>query len=334
VLIFLIFISDKKNIIKILSPLAIGTFGSLIFLMLFFYFARLDISNFVDQYIFYAKTIGDYRLSAFSFNVLDVLINYKFINFFNLILIIFLVSLLLKKKKDRSAIFVVLASLILSCVLIFHQYYTFNQSYIFFVIPYLCGIIHVFYKKIYVKKYILIISILICIFAVMKYHLRFNEQRKFNELEKVDLSRAIDAKEISNELSGLKWISYYYPKNPKEEIINLKKILNILSEDRSKKTIITDYQFLAPALKIYDYSPNQWHHATVSFPTKGQKYFTKYKYFFIDNLKKNKIDFIFETTSSENTITELVLDQDCLDKKRLTDMLVKIKLLKKCKDFQ
>ena len=168
----------------------------------------------------------------------------------------------------------------------------------------------------------------------MKYHLRFNEQRKFNELEKVDLSRAIDAKEISNELSGLKWISYYYPKNPKEEIINLKKILNILSEDRSKKTIITDYQFLAPALKIYDYSPNQWHHATVSFPTKGQKYFTKYKYFFIDNLKKNKIDFIFETTSSENTITELVLDQDCLDKKRLTYMLVKFRLLKKCKDFQ
>ena len=82
------------------------------------------------------------------------------------------------------------------------------------------------------------------------------------------------------------------------EISNLKLVVKILSDDKSKKTIITDYQFLAPIMKIYDYSPNQWHHATVSFPIEGQKYFKEYKYFFINNLKKNKIDFIFETASS------------------------------------
>ena len=333
-LILLLIVIDRKNIIKILTSLMIGTLGSLILLFLFFYFTSLEISNFIDQYIFYSKTIGDYRFLTFNFNIMNVLINYKFINFFNVILAIILVNLLCKKIKDIKAIFTVLTSLVLSCVLIFHQYYTFNQNYIFFLIPYLCGVIHSFYKKNYIKKNILIISILVCVFAVTKYHLRFNEHRKFNELEKVDLSKAIDAKEISNDLKGLKWISYYYPNNPKMEISNLKLVIKILSDDKSKKTIITDYQFLAPIMKIYDYSPNQWHHATVSFPIEGQKYFKEYKYFFINNLKKNKIDFIFETSRSNNTISELILDQSCLEKKRLSSMLIKFKILKQCKDFQ
>lgn len=333
-LIFLLMLMDKKNIIKILSPLVIGTFGSLIFLIIFFYSTGINISNFIDQYIFYSKTIGDYRFSTFSFKIVDALINYKFINFFIVILTIILTKLFLKRQKDTRAIFIVLTSLFLSCVLIFHQYYTFNQNYIFFLIPYLCGIFHIFYKEMFNKKYILILSILVCVFAVTKYHFRFNEHRKFNELEKVDISKAIDAKEISPDLKGLKWISYYYPDDPEKEINNLKEVLKILSKDNSKKTIITDYQFIASALKIHDYSPNQWHHATVSFPIKGQKYFQEYKYFFINNLKKNNINFIFETTKSNKTITELIVDKSCLEKKRLSIMLVKLKILKRCKDFQ
>ena len=60
------------------------------------------------------------------------------------------------------------------------------------------------------------------------------------------------------------------------------KLVEIIKSDNSKKTIITAYQFIAPALSIYDFSPNQWHHATVSFPIKGQKYFPVYKKFFIN----------------------------------------------------
>ena len=333
-LIFLLILVDKKNIIKILSPLIIGTFGSLIFLIIFFYFTGIDISNFIDQYILYSKTIGDYRFSTFTFNTIEAFINYKFINFFNVFLAIILINLFFKEKKNINGIFTILTSLVLSFVLIFHQYYTFNQIYIFFLIPFLCAVFHIFYKETFDKKYILIFFILVCVFSVAKYHFRFNEHRKFNELEKVDLSKAIDGGQISIDLKGLKWISYYYPNEPEEEIFNLKEILKILSEDNSKKTIITDYQFLAPVLKIHDYSPNQWHHATVSFPVKGQKYFEEYKYFFINNLKKNKINFIFETTKSNETITELVLDKNCLEKKKLSNMLVKFKILKQCKDFQ
>ena len=87
-------------------------------------------------------------------------------------------------------------------------------------------------------------------------------------------------------------------------------------------------------LGIHDYSPNQWHHASVSFPVKGQKYFKDYKDFFISNLKKNEIDFIFETRTKEQTITELILDKNCLSKERLNEIIKRIKILKDCKDFR
>ena len=70
----------------------------------------------------------------------------------------------------------------------------------------------------------------LCIFSVTKYHLRFNEQRKFNELEKVDTSKAIDAVKLSSQLKGLKWITYFYPNNPEKEIENLLKVIDILSK--------------------------------------------------------------------------------------------------------
>ena len=50
-----------------------------------------------------------------------------------------------------------------------------------------------------------------CVFATTKYHIRYNEQRKFNELEKVDLTKAIDAEILSTDLRGLKWITPKYP---------------------------------------------------------------------------------------------------------------------------
>ena len=132
---------------------------------------------------------------------------------------------------------------------------TLNQNYIFFLIPYLCAITHIFYQKSFSKDYLLIFSILLCIFSVTKFHLRFNEHRKFNELEKVDISKAIDAKKLSKSLKGLKWITFKYPQNPYDELMNLKEIVKILSQDTSKKMLITDYQVLAPISEIYDYSP-------------------------------------------------------------------------------
>ena len=330
--IFYIFYDFKKNII-ILRYLIIGSVVSILFLFLFFYFTKINFINFYDQYILYAKTIGDFRFSTYKFDLFGTVAEYKFI----LILLIFLTGILIKSLKDKKVkiIFTALAIIFLSSLLIFHQYYSLNQNFIFFLIPLLTGIIHVFYKDNFFKnKLILTFIILLCFYSAIKYHIRFNEHRKFNELEKVDLSQAIDAEVLSKDLKGLKWITINHPNNPRYEIDNLKKIMEILTLDKSRKAIITDYQFIAPVLKIYDFSPNQWHHPSISFPTKDQKYFYKYKKFFIKSLKQNNIDIIYETSKTNDSIIELVINSDCFSKERVTKMLIKFDLKKDCKEFK
>ena len=213
---------------------------------------------------------------------------------------------------------------------------TLNQNFIFFIIPFLCGVFHSFYQKIYDRKIFLLIPILICIFSVTKYHLRFNEERKFNELEKVDISKAVDAEVLDSKLKGLKWITYLNPENPYKEINDIREILRILKDEGSSKMIITEYQIIAPILGVYDNSPNQWHHPSVSFPLSKNKYFELYKDFFVSKVKKYKINFIFETRSDNNTITELVLSPECYfsKKERISNMLIRLKINENCEDFK
>ena len=111
--------------------------------------------------------------------------------------------------------------------------------------------------------------------------------------------------------------------------------MSILRDEKNQKIIITEYQVIAPILNIYDNSPNQWHHPSVSFPLKGNKYFTSYKNFFIENIKKNEIKFIYETREDDLTITELILNSECFynKKERLNKMLIKLEINYSCKDF-
>ena len=97
------------------------------------------------------------------------------------------------------------------------------------------------------------------------------------------------------------------------EIKNLRSN-KTLKTDNSDKILITNYQFLPVILNDYDYSPNQWHHPSVSFPLKNNKYFKDYKNFFIKNIQKNNIVTIYETNEKNNSITELVLDSECIKK--------------------
>ena len=311
-----------------------GSIISFIFLIIFFIISNININNFIQQYILYAGSIGDYRISNYDFDILNFLNKFKFINFFIFILFIMLTTLLYKKKAEKIDILIILSSLFLVLVLIFHQFLTLNQNFIFFAIPYLCSIIHIFYNKVFNKNHFLIFFILICIFSVTKYHLRFNEQRKFNELEYIDLSKAVDAKNLSISLKGLKWITSKNPNNPPQELENLKQVVNFLKKEKKNKTLITDYQILAPISDIYDFSPNQWHHPSVSFPLKGQKYFKAYKIYFIQPITKNKIEFIYETTENENTITELIIDKECFKQIRMSKILVRLDLIKNCKDLK
>ena len=93
---------------------------------------------------------------------------------------------------------------------------------------------------------------------------------------------------------------------------------------------------IAPILGVYDNSPNQWHHPSVSFPLKGNKYFEIYKNYFIKKIKENKIRTVYETREDDFTILELVLNPNCFfnKKDRVSAMLIKMRLNEDCKDFR
>ena len=113
---------------------------------------------------------------------------------------------------------------------------TSNQIYIFFLIPLLTAFVHIFFVPIFSKnKVLLYLTIIVCISSVVKYHYRFNEERKFNELQNVDLKKSINAEILHSSLSGLKWITMNFPDKPEDEINALKKSMDIIKND---KTII------------------------------------------------------------------------------------------------
>ena len=323
---------NKEFFVKTFLYFFYGSIFSFIFLILFFVFTSINFEEFFSQYILFAKNVGSYRFSLFNLNLHDIH-EYKFLLFNLIFVVIFLIYSF--KENNKKSIIILSGVFLINVILIFHQKLTSNQNYIFFLIPLTMSFIHLNYEKYFPKKKIILLTlILICLLGSIKYHLRFNENRKFNELEKVDLKKAVSADIIDESLRGLKWITKVYPNNPEKEIGNLKEAMEIIKKNNKKKAIITSYQFIAPALGIYDYSPNQWHHPSVSFPLEGQKYFLKYKSYFITNLKKNNIQGIYTVGIGEENIPSLILDKSCYQKKKLGKFVFHYELLNDCGDFK
>ena len=332
--VFLIIIFDKKRRLETFKNSLIGTLIAILFLLAFFFFTKINFADFIQQYINFGSSIGKVRLNNYEFNLFNEIYKYKFISVFLLFLLITLIILKIKKTLLLEDFFVIILSVILSINIVFHQLISLNQNFIFFLIPFLCGIFHSHYKKAFASRYLLIFLISICLFSVGKYHIRFNEERKFNELEKIDLTKSIDAKLIDKKLKGLKWITYLHPNDPKQEIISLLEAIKVFKNDQTNKMLITEYQIISPILDIYDNSPNQWHHPSVSFPLRGNKYFKVYQEYFISKIKKKNIETIFETRDDENLIISLILDESCYTKKRVKKKLIKVKLILDCSELK
>ena len=325
---------DKKNRFKILIKSIIGSIIGILLLIFFFYLTQINLKDFYQQYINFASSIGKTRINNYDFSLLNEIIKYKFISFFLISLCVTFISLRIKNVLKFEDFFVIILSICLSLILIFHQLLSLNQNFIFFLIPFLCGLIHAYYKKVFKLNYFLTILLLVCFISVGKYHIRFNEERKFNELEFIDLSKAVDAKMISEKLRGLKWITHLNPENPQQEILNLNQAINIFKEDKTTKMLITNYQVISPILDLYDNSPNQWHHPSVSFPLRGNNYHKVYKNYFISKIKEKKIKTIYEIREGEKIITELILNEECYSKEKASEMLLRVNLKLNCAEFK
>ena len=303
VLIILLFLTvyyffKEKDLIN----LKFFLYGSVTSTLLFFFFLLLTktpILNFIYQYILFPISIGEGRISSEEtayiglldqINLKRIFGEFKFIHFF-LIPLIFLSLKNFRKNNNNLNIlnFLIIFSVI---AFLFNQLITANQIYIFSLIPILAAVIHLNLNYLNINPKIFYLILFVVLFASVKFHLRFNVDRKFHELENIDKSKAILANSINKNFNNLKWISKF--DQPKNELKVIKEALKVIDNDKRKKTLITHYQFISTFLDKPLYILNRWYlWDNNTHPTENHKYFESYKSLVDKNIKKNEIKVVY-----------------------------------------
>jgi len=337
-LLSIIYFIFNFNIKKILFAIL----GSLLILIIFFstlFFADIPFSSFLNQYILFPISLGESRLEyLFPLEFNRIIGRYKLLHLsFLLPFTVIIIRTFKDYKYLKSNEFLILFSLLLMYLaIIVHQLMTINGLFIFFLIPILSAFSHIYYLKYFKdKKYILFLLLILSVSSTIYYTNKYILSRNFNDLNKNNISNAINAEELDKKLDGLKWITYLYPDNPKAEIYNLKESINIIKNQTKRKMIITDYQFISVILSLYDYSPSQvWFSYHVN-PEKDSKYFNIHKKFFFDRLKENKIKIVYlvKPLWGGNDIFEKNISKNCYIKNEITKILVSYSL-NKCDDLK
>ena len=328
----------RKESFKIISILFFSSLFSVIFLIIFFKIVSIDYKDFIIQYILYPSTIGNERYNAINYDLKNVFYNFKFIYLALFFLLYFTFKNFKKKFFYRGIDFKV--SLI--CILIFisfaqHIIVTKNQIFIFFLIPLFLGLAHLQIKNDdNLKKFFNYLLIIFCVLATLKYHLRFNVDRKFHELNGVQFSNAVSSSKLSKKLFGLKWISPR--KNTKYETLlevnELNAYKTILLKDKSKKIIITNYSLFSVLLNENVSSYSRWFPGDNSaFPIKGNIFFNKFSNFISSTFINRNIDSIYLLPDvDEKNLTDYI-NSNCLIKKELDYKIIKFDIDKNCKNF-
>ena len=271
-------------------------------------------------------------------NLNRLIANFKFIHIFSILLIFLTLKKFFGKsyQKENYLITVNLLIIISTFLFIFHQLITANQIFIFGLIPILAGFIHInlnTYKN--SKQYLVFFIIILVTFCTIKYHYRFNVERKFMDLENVDLKKAVPASELSPKLNNLKWITpFSYSKNPKEEIDFLKRVIDHLRADTRKKVVITHYQFFSLILNEDLNILNRWYLDHHTHPTENHKYFSYYKDFINKNLTKNNIEVIYLISFTENEMIfdkmKIYFTEKCFDNNQIVEKKFSFHEIKNC----
>ena len=307
----------------------LGSFISLSVFFLFLYLGNIPLNSFYQQYILYPMSLGESRLSfLFPFEFQRFFLRFKLIHLGYLILVILAIKNFINKKKyyKNPELLVILSLIGLSFSLETHQLMTINGKYIFFLIPILFAFSHIFYNEYFKNKnYLLYIILILSICSTVYYWYYYIHKRDFMDLSKADINKSIDAKIIHPKLKGLKWITPQYINNPQNEIKILKEAINLIKEDKNKKIIVTDYQFISVINSEYDFSPNKvWYYFHI-YPSKDHKYFYIYKDFFINKIRINNIKFIYTVKPlyGDDDVIKEILNKECYKKINITPILDK-----------
>lgn len=315
-LIYFSFYFDVKKIFY-------GFVGVISIFTLFIFFlnlAEIRFINFIEQYILFPQSLGKTRLEwVFPLEFKRVVLRFKliYLSLVPLFYILFQNKFKIFRNSKKFDLLIILTLIISSLILIFHQLMTINAKYIFFIIPIMAGFSHA-YSNIYLnkKKVINIYLILLTLSSTIYYHETYIAKRRFMDLEKVNLANSIDGKEVHEKFSNIKWITYFYPNNPKQEARNLVNAFEIVKRDKRKKMLITDYQYISVFLNIYDSSISRFWYHHHGYPSLQNKYFEMWKEFFIDKLQTNNIEVIYliKPLYGDQKPFENILNEECLIK--------------------
>ena len=335
ILIILPYLLINKNF----KPIVIIVLSVIFFLFLTLLMLKITNINFglfFIQYLEYPRSIGSERFDNFNISIETTFNKYKFILIPSLILSYIKIKKLFSKKINfysiEFTIFLILLSFTLC--LIFHQLLTKNQIYIYFLIPLNLAFLQIELEKsnIKLKLFLTYLIMFLLFFLSTKYHVRFNETRKFHELENTDLSRYVDAGTLDKSLKGNLWISPFYKGEPKDEITMLKKIKNEIDKKPNEIMVITHYLFLDSITAKKLNSPSRTHTLDgASIPIIKNKYFDYYKNYFkskIINQNIEKIYFIKNENISIKIFTNL-FSKNCYTRYE-DDLFIYFSIDKKC----
>jgi len=325
---FIIFTLVKEKNFSIFKQLIAGSCISIIFLFIYLYLANTLIKDFIYQYFLFPITIAEGRITSDidayvrlidQLNLKRVFGDFKFIHLF-LIPLIFIQLIKIKNKKIDKIFYLSLIFIFSSVLFIYNQLLQANQIYIFSLVPVLAAILHrnTNFDK---NKFISFFIIGLIIFVSVKFHIRYNVERKFIDLEHVDKSVAFSAKNIHNKLDNLKWISRF--SSPSEDEIFLEKVIKTLKNEKENTFIITHYQFFSTVLDKSFYLLNRWYiWDNNSHPTENHKYFDYYKEFVLRNFEEKEIKVIYligEKNEFNYNNIKNYFDNKCFDQKEIVE---------------
>jgi len=331
ILILALFLTVKKEYYWI--KYAISSFTLLILLILFFgKIQGISLSSFLNQYFFYPPSIGVKRIDNLIFTFRGTIGHFKFI--YIALAPLFFINLkdIFSKKnylKNNDFYYFLILTLFTSS-LIAHQILTRNQTFIFFLIPILFAFSHIYFSnfKLSSNNFISIILIIICLFATAKYHIRFNENRKFHELSYVNFNLSLDAQKIDKKFVGLKWITPKYKEKPNEEINLINEVKIHLLKDNRTKMLITNYSFFSSILNEKLFSPSRWYISDgTDYPLEDNQYFSNYKNLLINLIKRNDISVIYTIYPQNDSIIFKYLDRNCFNEVKISEMLNSFELI-------
>ena len=333
IFILIFFFLEKKIDKNIIISLILGIFFSLSLVFSIFYINEIPVKNFLIQYIYYPFSLGNERIEKLDIDYKNLIGQFKFIYFAIIplaISIYFLVKNKEKKINFKDELIVSLLFIFSIIILIYCQLLTKNQILIYFLIPICLAYSHCYVLKYFNNKYLVYLILIVFIFTTAKYHIRFNENRKFIELAEVDLSLSVKATLLDERLKGLQWITPHFPKQPSKEINFLLDAKNILLDRDEEKIIITDYQFFNSLINNDLASPNKWYDG-LSIPDKKNIYYNDYKKFFFNKIKKNKIKSIFFIGKNKiemHFFQELINQNDCIVPSKINELFIEYNISK------